>query len=113
VSHVSAAVLHGLRVWGIPSDRVHVTRDRCRTGARRGSRVHAHSAPLDAEDVVMVGGVPTTSVARTVVDIARTAPFEQAVVVADSALENGPDAPLGNDPVTRTDLLAVLARQPR
>jgi hypothetical protein len=46
VSHVSAAVLHGLRVWGVPLDRVTVTRARRRSGARQGSRVHVHCAPL-------------------------------------------------------------------
>jgi hypothetical protein len=34
ISHVSAAVLHGLRIWGVRLDRVHVTRRR-RTGGRR------------------------------------------------------------------------------
>ncbi len=105
VSHVSAAVLHGLRVWGIALDRVHVTRDRSRTGARRGSRVHVHSAPLDPDEIVLVEGVPTTSVARTVADIARTVPFEQAVVVADAALYGGL--------TSRTDLAAALERRPR
>jgi hypothetical protein len=89
VSHVSAAVLHGLRVWGVPLDRVTVTRARRRSGARAGSRVHVHCAPLEADEVVLVEGVPVTSVPRTVVDVARTAGFEQAVVVADAALEAG------------------------
>src|SRR5687768_14934167 len=38
VSHVSAAVVHGLSVWGLPLERVQVTRNRSRSGARRGSR---------------------------------------------------------------------------
>jgi predicted transcriptional regulator of viral defense system len=33
VSHVSAAVLHGLRIWAVRLDRVHVTRAR-RNGGR-------------------------------------------------------------------------------
>jgi hypothetical protein len=89
VSHVSAAVLHGLRVWGVPLDRVTVTRARRRSGARAGSRVHVHCAPLEADEIVLVEGVPVTSVPRTVVDVARTVGFEQAVVVADAALEAG------------------------
>jgi hypothetical protein len=89
VSHVSAAVLHGLRVWGIPLNRVDITRPRRRSGARQGNRVHVHCAPLDADEIGLVEGVPVTSVPRTVVDVARTAGFEQAVVVADSALEAG------------------------
>jgi predicted transcriptional regulator of viral defense system len=69
-SHASAAALHGLPTWGVRLDRVHVTRAR-RNGGRAGRRVHVHSAPLDPEDVDLVGGVPVTSVARTVVDLAR------------------------------------------
>ncbi|TQM38579.1 type IV toxin-antitoxin system AbiEi family antitoxin domain-containing protein [Pseudonocardia cypriaca] len=89
VSHVSAAVLHGLRVWGIPLDRVIVTRTRRRSGARRGSRVHVHCAPMEPDEIVLVDGLPVTSVPRTIVDVARTVGFEQAVVVADAALEAG------------------------
>ena len=36
--------------------------------------------------MVVRGGVPVTSVARTVVDLARTTPFRSGVVLADSAL---------------------------
>lgn len=85
VSHVSAAVLHGLPLWGVPLGRVHVTRNRA-TGGRRGRRVHVHTAPLTPGGLALVDGVPVTGVARTVADIARTVPFEQAVVVADAAL---------------------------
>ncbi len=95
VSHVSAAVLHGLDVWAIPLDHVHVTRPEP-SGGRIGSVVHRHVAPLDPTEVTMLAGVPVTCLARTVVDIARTVPFEQAVAVADSALythkELTPDA---------------------
>ncbi len=89
-SHVTAAVLHGLPVWRIPLDRVHVTRGR-RTGGRTGPRIRVHSAPLDPEEIVMVGGMPVTGVARILVDLARTVPFEDAVIVADAALR--PDDP--------------------
>ena len=60
--------------------RVHVTVAR-RTGARRDDRLHMHSAPLMPNEIVMVDGLAVTSVARTVVDVARTAPFEPAVAV--------------------------------
>lgn len=87
-SHVTAAVLHGLPVWRIRADRVHVTRAR-RTGGRSGTRVHVHTAPLALDDFSMVAGMPVTSLARTVVDLARTVPFEEAVAVADAALHTG------------------------
>lgn len=72
VSHVSAAVLHGLAVWGLPLGRVHHTRDR-RAGSRRTPTRHRHAAPLRPQDVVGVGGVAVTSVARTLDDLARSA----------------------------------------
>lgn len=88
VSHVSAAVVHGLAVWGLPLDVVRVTRNRSRTGARCSARVDVHSAPL-AGAIAVVDGVACTDLARTVVDVAREAPFEQAVVCADAALRGG------------------------
>ncbi|MFE7203567.1 hypothetical protein ACFU8R_25195 [Pseudonocardia alni] len=85
VSGPSAAVRHGLPVWGVPLATVHVTRDGA-SGGRGGPRLRVHASSLPADEVVDVRGIPTTSVARTVVDVARTAPFETAVAVADAAL---------------------------
>jgi hypothetical protein len=88
VSHVSAVVLHDLPTWGMALDRVHATRAR-RSGGRRGRTVHLHTAPLAPDEIALVDGITVTAPARTVVDVARTAPFEQAVVVADRALATG------------------------
>jgi hypothetical protein len=107
VSHVSAAVLHGLRIWAVPLDRVHVTRAR-RNGGRCGALVHVHTAPLDPAEVDTVGGLPVTSLARTVADLARTLPFEQAVVLADSAMFYR-----RADRIERSDLTEALERAPR
>lgn len=85
VSHVSAAVLHGLPGWAIPMTRVHVTHRRP-SGGRRSSNVHVHVASLADDEVTEVMGIAVTSVARTVIDVARTCGFEQGVVVADAAL---------------------------
>ncbi|TQM37292.1 type IV toxin-antitoxin system AbiEi family antitoxin domain-containing protein [Pseudonocardia cypriaca] len=85
LSHVSAAALHGLSTWGLRFDRIHRTRDR-RTGGRVGNGVHLHAAPLAPDEVDEVDGLLVTSVARTVVDLARTVGFDAAVAVADSAL---------------------------
>jgi predicted transcriptional regulator of viral defense system len=52
--------------------------------ARTG--VVCHMAELPDEQVTRLYGVPATTAARTVVDIARTASFIEGVVVADSAL---------------------------
>ncbi|GAA0938479.1 type IV toxin-antitoxin system AbiEi family antitoxin domain-containing protein [Pseudonocardia zijingensis] len=85
LSHVSAAVLHGMSTWGQRLDRVHRTRDR-RTGGRVGGGVHLHAAPLAPHEVVEHAGVLVTAPARTVVDVARTADLDAAVATADSAL---------------------------
>ena len=85
VSHQSAAVLHGLPAWNLPLARVHATRPR-RSGALRTGRLHLHTAPLEPDEIVVVGGVAVTTVARTLVDVARTAGFEEAVAVLDAAL---------------------------
>ncbi|WP_051265143.1 hypothetical protein [Nakamurella lactea] len=85
VSHVSAAVLHGLPVWGLGLDRVHITRPG-RAGVNGTGCVHPHRAKLTDAEITMVDGIAVTSAARTVLDLARSAPFTQAVVVADGAL---------------------------
>ncbi len=91
-SHVSAALVHRLPVWSVPLGRVHVTRHRV-SGGRRGRVVHVHVAPLRPDEIVVVDGIPVTSVARTVVDMARWVSFERAVVIADAALRReGVDA---------------------
>lgn len=85
VSHQSAAVLHGLPVWGIPLDRVHVTRDKT-GGGRRTRHLHSHSAPLPDRNVLVRNGIRLTLLARTVADLRRTSSFETAVVIGDAAL---------------------------
>ena len=88
VSHVSAAVLHGMALWAVHLGTMHVTRVPPASRGRSTSML-CHAAVLDEQDVVQVRGRPVTSAARTVVDVARMVPFEQAVVTADSALWRG------------------------
>jgi hypothetical protein len=88
ISHGSAAVLHGLPVWPAAIERVHVTRSRSGNGRKR-SVVQVHGAPLDPLEVTMLDGVPATSLARSVLDLARTLPMEQAVASGDRALALG------------------------
>lgn len=85
VSHLSAAVLHGLPVWGDPLRRVQMTRNR-RSGARLTADLQIHAAPLDPWELMVIDAITVTSMARTLVDVARHVGFEQAVVVADAAL---------------------------
>ena len=85
VSHASAALLHGLPLWRVPTRRVHVTR-RPPTAGSGSARVHLHVARLPDDQVEEVDGLPVTDVTRTVVDLARTSSFESAVIAADAAL---------------------------
>lgn len=85
LSHQSAAVIHGLDLWNTPLAVAHLTRSRP-TGGRRTRHRHVHSATLRPDEITEVDGLTVTTVARTVADLARTLPFEQAVVVGDHAL---------------------------
>lgn len=85
VSHVSAAVLHGISVWPRPTTRVHITKARP-GGGRRTRTLYLHVAALPDDDIVQMGGIQVSSPARTVIDIARTEAFETGVIVADHAL---------------------------
>jgi hypothetical protein len=85
LSHGSAAVLHGLPTWAVPLSRVQVTRERT-YGGRREHLLHVRVAQLDPHEVEHIDGIAVTTVARTVVDLARALPFEPAVAVGDGAL---------------------------
>jgi hypothetical protein len=85
VSHASAAVLHGLPLWNVLLGRVHITRRPPASGSG-SARVHLHVARLPDDELTVIHGVLTTDLTRTVVDVARTLPFESAVVTADAAL---------------------------
>lgn len=90
LSHVSAGILHGLDIWGIPLDDVHLTRN-ASSGARRSPGRVVHAAPFG--DVDVLGGARVLPVARTVTDLAASVPFEQAVVLGDSVLRRRLVAP--------------------
>lgn len=94
VSHESAALLLGLAV-AVPPDRPHVTVPRHRHFV--AGRVRVHWANLGPDE--SVDGV--TTAIRTVLDCARTLPFGEALVIADSALTQGK--------VTRIELLSSAA----
>jgi hypothetical protein len=81
LSHQSAAVVYGAPVWDQLLPRVCVTRNR-RNGGRIRPDLKVHCAPLDA--VAEVAGLRLTTPARTIVDVARTVPFEAAVVAGDA-----------------------------
>ena len=99
VSHQSAAYVHKISLLGRPAAAVHVTR---LPGADRHgpAGIRLHSGALPDEHVTAYMGVPVTTAARTVVDLARTVPFRAGVVAADSALHQRL--------ATKDELLSVL-----
>ncbi len=104
LSHVSAACMHGLPLWDreLPALPVQVIRPVGRGRGARSGAVDVRSCRLDPEEITVVDGLPVTTVARTLIDMARWAPFESAVVCADGALHGGL--------VTPADLDTALAR---
>lgn len=84
-SHLSAALHHGWKVKTVP-DAPHLTFPRTRRiRAGHGEGVVAHWADLSPGEITAA----VTSPLRTVLDCARTLPFDEALAVADSALRSG------------------------
>ncbi|WDF33691.1 hypothetical protein PTW37_01810 [Arthrobacter agilis] len=89
-SHETAAVLHGLELWR-PGTEVHVTQPTRTSNSSHGPDVRNHSAELTDDDVVLLHGLPTTSLQRTAVDCARSLSFDQALIVVDQCRARGVD----------------------
>jgi hypothetical protein len=87
VSHWSAAAVLGLPAVGRRDDAVHFTVPRS-TGGRSTPGVRRHQAARAVAETV-VDGMRVTSVARTLVDIAREAGVLAAVCAGDAALRSG------------------------
>ncbi len=88
ISHQSAALLHNIDMIGEHVSEVTIT---TWSGGRRGHRhsVHTYSNVMPDSHVTRKFGLPVTTAARTVVDLARTLPYAEGVVAADSALHQG------------------------
>ena len=84
----SAAVLHGLPLLGVPIRVPQLVRDRPRPSTRGSSR-HERFNTLPHDERTQVAGLAVTTVARTVVDLARSESFAAGLVVADGALRAG------------------------
>jgi hypothetical protein len=87
-SYHSAALLHRLSLLTPPPEgTVALTLPLARKWNRTGSAdVVFHASDLPKDHVTRLFNLPLTTAARTVTDLARTLPFMDAVVVADSAL---------------------------
>lgn len=87
-SYHSAALLHRLDLLNsLSEETVALTLPPDKPWKRaRPASVVFHTADLPAEHLTRLYSLPVTTAARTVIDLARTLPFTDAVVVADSAL---------------------------
>jgi predicted transcriptional regulator of viral defense system len=101
-SYHSAARLHRLSLLGTPPpDHVTLTVPLARPWNRaRPANVVFHASDLPPEHLARLYNLPVTSAARTVTDLARTLPFTDGVVAADSALHQ--------EKTTKPELLRVL-----
>lgn len=84
VSHWSAAAIWRLPLIGRWPDRVHVTSP-SQSYRKTTSTLIRHRREL-ANAIVKVEGVAVTSLAETVLDVARVGAFAQAVAMGDAAL---------------------------
>lgn len=91
-SHASAAMLHGLPMWRVPS-QTHISQG---AGHRvtKGDDIARHVVKLTDGDVTSIHGFPTTSLLRTVVDCLHSLHPRDGLVVADAALRGGLDGAL-------------------
>ncbi len=104
-SHADAAAIHGIALLTQPDPELtSISRPldapRTRTSERPFIKVRISDIPSKHRTVRY--GIPLTTVARTVVDIARTTSLREGVVVADSALHG--------KQTTKKELYAVIDR---
>ena len=87
-SHQDAAFLYGIdQLERIPESLITVSRPAGPDGLLVGHpEVRVRKASLPRGQTNLVGGIPVTTAARTVVDMARTTPYRSGVVAVDSAL---------------------------
>lgn len=85
VSHVSAAVAHGLPVPYQELDRVHLVQP-SRGGGRQRRGVRRTTAPISPQDIVEIDSLSVTSLARTLVDLGRMLSPGWATAAADQAV---------------------------
>jgi hypothetical protein len=85
LSHTSAALSLGVDVWDLDLDSVHITRED-RKGGRREAGVAQHRGTLVPGDVAISGLWPTTSPARTALDLTTITDVQRALVVVSSIL---------------------------
>ncbi|MDQ4489175.1 hypothetical protein RBS60_03065 [Sinomonas sp. ASV486] len=87
-SHLSAARAYGIDLWN-PDALVHVMAPTAVARGRRREDVVIHRGEVPPEQRGFVGGLPVTSLERTIVDSARVLRPGQAQIVVDHGLRLG------------------------
>ncbi|MGC7152212.1 type IV toxin-antitoxin system AbiEi family antitoxin domain-containing protein [Paenarthrobacter ureafaciens] len=89
-SHLSAARLHGLFLWGV-DQKVHVLHPVRPSSGRWGKDVRGHTEALAETEIVTVRGLRVTSLERTMFDCAKMLSYPKALVIMDHGLRLGAD----------------------
>lgn len=113
ISHLTAAQLHGLYLSARFNDLPQLDLARqLGTGRPRRRNVHGRELKLGRRDIVVIAGVPTTSVQRTLVDIAPLLTVDELVVIADQIVcaHSGRCVPLKLPRVEISELAAYIAQ---
>ncbi|MDI2033607.1 hypothetical protein PJL15_00706 [Paenarthrobacter nitroguajacolicus] len=92
-SHLSAARLHGLFIWGV-DEKVHILQGTRPSSDRWGKDVRGHTESFTEDEIVMVRGLRATSLERTMFDCARMLSYPKALVIMDHGLRLGADIQL-------------------
>jgi hypothetical protein len=87
LSGVSGLLEHGVPVWGMPLDRIHVTRLDGGAGRTEGEVVHHEGLCLDS-DVTVVHGVQVLAAPRCAIEAGSRSGPEAALVAFDSLLHH-------------------------
>ncbi|MFJ4171852.1 hypothetical protein ACIPY3_20285 [Paenarthrobacter sp. NPDC089714] len=87
-SHLSAARLHGLFLFGV-NDKVHVLHPVRPSADRWGKDVQAHTEAFSEDEVSTVRGLRATTLERTMSDCARMLSYPKALVIVDHGLRLG------------------------
>ncbi|MBB4893917.1 hypothetical protein FHS39_002951 [Streptomyces olivoverticillatus] len=108
VSHWAATRLHGAETDVGRTDFI---------GCGRAKGAVLHAVPLEPDEVTSVAGLRATAVARTMADLLRSGPRDEALVAVESALSwrHGPGAARGSRraPLTTLDAIGrALTRAP-
>lgn len=89
VSHASAALLHGLPTWSLPTV-THLSQP-VTPRVRRGDDVVRHVVHVPDAERVVIDGLAVTSLERTVVDCLCSLRPHDALVLTDAALRRAAD----------------------